>query len=433
MKTIKILLTILVLTISIFADKAQVDGFVERFYVTVLDRASEKDGLDYWSYGLLSGREAGADIARGFIFSEEFINRDTNTEEFLNVLYRAFFNREADIGGFNSWKSLLEQGYSRNSILDGFLFSQEFSNLCNEYKISPVKKAYKILVKKTGQTESYDENGNVDTSIKDDGYYQSGMTPSYTENDNETIRDNVTGIVWQNDSRVRDDNYKEMPYNAFSYCSTLDFAGSSNWRLALLLDYFDIATLNQDFKDGSSIGLFSTDKYYLTLSSLLDVSIPRYAFSYMFNLYNNELKVSYFMTNEAYNIRCINGGNENIVHELVWNENKDIMTDNTTYLEWQDNEEADRINLKWKEAIDYCENLVLGDRDDWRLPNFNEVYNDPFTPFKNISYSLYWTSTSLPKDDYKSAKVLNCYYRTDSILSAKKSENHLVRCVRGGA
>ena len=432
MKLIKILLTILVLTVSIFADKTQVDGFVERFYVTVLDRASEKDGLDYWSYGLLSGREAGADIARGFIFSEEFTNRNTNTEEFLNILYKAFFNREPDIQGFNNWKAQIELGYSRNSILDGFLFSQEFYNLCKEYKISPVKKIYKILIKKTGQTDSYDENGNIDNSIKDDGYYQKGMTPSYTENDNETIRDNVTGIIWQNDIRVRDDDYKKRGYEASDYCASLNFAGSDNWRLALLLDYFDIETTNQELKESSETGLFSTDKYYITISSLLDVSIPRYGYLYMFNLYNNNLKTTYFLSYEAYNVRCIHSGNENTSHELVWSDDNNIMIDNTTYLEWQDTSEVKSVNMKWVEAINYCENLVLGDKDDWRLPNFNEVYNKPFLHFKNIAYSIYWTSTSLPKDNYTSAKVLNHYYRTDYILSAKKSENHLVRCVRGG-
>ncbi|SFV55851.1 hypothetical protein MNB_SV-9-167 [hydrothermal vent metagenome] len=85
MKSFKFMFIIVIFTTFIFADKVQVEGFVERFYVTVLDRNSEEAGLNYWTNGLLSGQEAGADIARGFIFSGEFTNQATTNNEFLNV------------------------------------------------------------------------------------------------------------------------------------------------------------------------------------------------------------------------------------------------------------------------------------------------------------------------------------------------------------
>jgi len=140
MKSFKFMFIIVIFTTSIFADKAQVEGFVERFYVTVLDRNSEEAGLNYWTNGLLSGQEAGADIARGFIFSGEFTNQATTNDEFLDILYRAFFNREPDDAGLKAWIDYLDRGRERDFILNGFLYSQEFYNLCEEYGIEPIER-----------------------------------------------------------------------------------------------------------------------------------------------------------------------------------------------------------------------------------------------------------------------------------------------------
>ena len=112
--------------------------FVYRFYETVLNRIPDKDGLEYWSCQLLTYKNAGDGIAKGFIFSQEFTMRNLNDYDFLVILYRAFFDREADDGGLNYWLEKMETGYSRAEVLDGFLYSQEFSNLCDKFGIYPV-------------------------------------------------------------------------------------------------------------------------------------------------------------------------------------------------------------------------------------------------------------------------------------------------------
>jgi len=80
---------------------------------------------------------SGADLANGFIFSPEFVARDTSNGDFVIILYRAFFDREPDTGGYTNWVEKLNDGESRQSVLDGFLYSQEFSNLCNSFGINP--------------------------------------------------------------------------------------------------------------------------------------------------------------------------------------------------------------------------------------------------------------------------------------------------------
>jgi hypothetical protein len=76
-------------------------------------------------------------VAKGFIYSPEFIEKNTTNEEYLTVLYTAFFNRDPDPAGFNGWLDVLNSGADRGYVLDGFLYSIEFYELCDAYDIVP--------------------------------------------------------------------------------------------------------------------------------------------------------------------------------------------------------------------------------------------------------------------------------------------------------
>ena len=137
---LKPLLLSLIFTLSLFAQvnceqTQKVQSFVERFYTVVLNRSAENAGLDDWTNKLTSGALTGADVANGFVLSQEFTNKHTTDEAYLHILYKAFFNREADQGGFNGWMEELQNGTTRQEVLHGFLYSQEFINLANSYGI----------------------------------------------------------------------------------------------------------------------------------------------------------------------------------------------------------------------------------------------------------------------------------------------------------
>ncbi len=138
---IVVLIGILVITIfpTILSGGSaeQVQGFVTRFYVQCLERQPDTGGLNEWAGCLISGYQTGADVATGFVLSEEFKAKNHSNEEFVTILYRAFFDREPDASGFNIWLEKLSGGTSREAVLDGFLKSQEFSDLCNSYGIKP--------------------------------------------------------------------------------------------------------------------------------------------------------------------------------------------------------------------------------------------------------------------------------------------------------
>jgi len=72
----------------------------------------------------------------------------------------------------------------------------------------------------TGQTQSYTETYGEDSDY-------SINPPSYTDNGDETVTDNVTGLMWQQED---DDTTRTWPA-ACSYCDDLTLAGYSDWRL----------------------------------------------------------------------------------------------------------------------------------------------------------------------------------------------------------
>jgi len=92
-------------------------------------------------------------------------------------------------------------------------------------------------LKKTGQTKSYDQDGNevTDGSIKDDGYYQKGVTPSYTRDDaKEIVTDNITGLIWQDNEEAK--TVTKNWEDAKSYCADLSLGGDSDWRLPTIVE-----------------------------------------------------------------------------------------------------------------------------------------------------------------------------------------------------
>ena len=53
--------------------------------------------------------------------------------------------------------------------------------------------------------------------------------------------------------------------------------------------------------------------------------------------------------------------------------NKEVVTENSLNLMWQDNAEAESVTKSWEEANAYCKNLNLASHADWRLPSRLEL------------------------------------------------------------
>ena len=113
------------------------------------------------------------------------------------------------------------------------------------------------------------------------------------------------------------------------------------------------------------------------------------------------------------------------------------VTDNTTGLMWQQPEDITRKN--WEQAIAYCETVILGTFEDWRLPNVKELFSitdkskaqpsiDPVFTNTSEFYRYYWSSTS--DATYVENKWLVDF--SDGSLTIKEGwrvEDHTTRCV----
>ena len=108
---------------------------ITHYYVSILEREPEADGLAFWQ-GLIAEREAQKidikpvfrDMANFFFNSPEYLGRNTTDRQFITNLYLTFFQREPDEGGYAFWLEQLANGMVRNTAMAGFLYSQEFTD-----------------------------------------------------------------------------------------------------------------------------------------------------------------------------------------------------------------------------------------------------------------------------------------------------------------
>lgn len=110
-------------------------AFAGRMYSIVLGRPATDSELNYWGEKLFNGLITGANTIDGFVNGAEFISKNTSNREYLQVLYRAIFDREAGVSELEFWEQIMDKGVSRNYVLKGFVDSQEFGSLCAEYAI----------------------------------------------------------------------------------------------------------------------------------------------------------------------------------------------------------------------------------------------------------------------------------------------------------
>lgn len=220
-------------------------NFVKRLYELALGRDiySEAEIQD-WYDKLASGEKTGAEVARGFFFSKEFKDKKLSNEDYIKVLYRVMFNREADQGGFDGWMRDLERGMTREFVYAGFANAAEFTKVCETFDI---KRGSIVL------TAYRDKNRNLTAFITrlyekvlgrkgDDGGLENWCKAILTKT--KTAEEVSYGFVYSPEflkKNTTDAEYVKIMYNTFLDREP-DQAGFTDWvnRLSKGTDRMEI-------------------------------------------------------------------------------------------------------------------------------------------------------------------------------------------------
>jgi len=93
---------------------------VTNYYSQYLHRPADTAGFTFWSNQLLSGESEQAVMA-GLLSSDEFYNNAGSNTAFIDNLYKDVLGRSPDSTEQQGWITQLNNGVSRNTVVDGFL------------------------------------------------------------------------------------------------------------------------------------------------------------------------------------------------------------------------------------------------------------------------------------------------------------------------
>ncbi|NOR27721.1 MAG: DUF1566 domain-containing protein [Lutibacter sp.] len=246
----------------------------------------------------------------------------------------------------------------------------------------------------TGVTDFYNNTAIISSPtlgeafFGQDATYQSNQH-SYTNNGDGTITDNVTGLIWEQDMGTKI-TYDE----AFNKASSSTLGNYLDWRVPTIKELYSLIVFTGSVQGESAILPFIDTNYFnqpLGNTSIGEREIDAQTWSstqyvgYTMNgdetvfgvnfvdgrikgypKYNpanqNEAKTMYF--------RMVRGNTNYGINNFTDNSNGTI-TDEATRLIWQ--KADDGVAKDWENALAYAENLDLGGKSDWRLPNAKEL------------------------------------------------------------
>lgn len=229
--------------------------------------------------------------------------------------------------------------------------------------------------------------------------------PDLTDNGNGTVADNLTGLVWEQKTEA-DEPLLYTYADAITYCENLSLGDYVDWRIPTRKEYSTLLNLNNLSPSlDTTFFPYYTDTganvYYWTSSDYHPDPTQVWAIQLAFGIMETKAKVA------TLKIRCVSGA---IEPPASYSENGNgTVTDELTGLMWEqktdDGGSRDKdVTHTWLEALNYCEELVLGGFSDWRLPNPKELErmvdsstSNPAadtTYFPNTTNGFYWTGST---------------------------------------
>ena len=278
----------------------------------------------------------------------------------------------------------------------------------------------------SGQTSFYDAAGDtIAAPAEGEAFYGQdatyvGTQPSYTDNGDGTVTDDVTGLTWEQDPS--DEKYSFD--DAQTYCEDLSLGGSEDWRTPSLKELFSISDfgsgwpyLDLDYFELTDAGLDKSQQYWSSnhyevgtthggADSAIGVNhATGHIKAYPSGNDGNQMSGKY--------VRCVTGNEDYGINAFV-DVGDGTISDEATGLMWSAADAGE--GMDWESALAYAQEMneaeYLG-YDDWRLPNVKELQSivdysgvypavDPEYFAVSDEDSYFWTSTSAyfsPMDD----------------------------------
>ncbi|TFG48562.1 MAG: DUF1566 domain-containing protein, partial [Candidatus Brocadiia bacterium] len=277
----------------------------------------------------------------------------------------------------------------------------------------------------TGQVADY-----TDTFGEDSDYTIN--PPSYTDQGDGTVTDNVTGLIWQ-----RLDGGSMDWEDAIAYADLLSLAGYQDWRLPTSDELFGILdhsrhnpALNTTYFPQSEA------QYWWTCETRADDSSRVWVVNEGGGIGAHRISESAQAGGDKrIHIRCVKG--QTVQLSPRWMDNNDgTVTDHATNLIWE--QTGSSAKMTWEHALVQAEEMTLAGWEDWRLPNIKELRSltditqtNPavdLAVFPDFQSDDYWSSTTLAGNPER-AWTTNFSFGTVSYQP--KTADLLIRCVRG--
>lgn len=245
----------------------------------------------------------------------------------------------------------------------------------------------------TGVSEFYSDSRVIRRPQPGDPFYGQDAQftinpPSYTDNGDGTVTDNVTGLMWQKEM-----GDKLSFSEAFREARSLRLGGHRDWRVPTIKELYSLIQFTGQLSRERSNKLYIDTRYFNQPlgersrgERMIDAqtwSATEYSGRTMrndetifgVNFIDGRIKgyPKYHprtgRANKMY-FRFVRGNKQYGINHYVDNHDGTI-TDLATGLMWQKGDSGK--GMDWKSALNYAEDLKLAGHDDWRLPNAKEL------------------------------------------------------------
>ena len=249
----------------------------------------------------------------------------------------------------------------------------------SRFSYYPMAAASMLKLPDTGQTL------NATATAGEDSDYTINP-PSYTDNANGTVIDNVTGLMWQKTDAG------EMTWdNAIAGAAGVTLGGFTDWRLPTAQEAFSILdhernpALNPTYFVANASG---TPGYWWTSDLFYGDNTKVWATNAGGGI-GPHPKTSTLSAGGTlrFHARYVRGAKPTIGHNYQ-NNNDGSVTDLDTGLMWT---QVPSSAMTWIAALSYAEGLTTAGFTDWRLPNVKELQS-----LEDIARATASATTSVP-------------------------------------